>query len=265
MRAVGVTCGAMLRLTLAAIHLMALALGVGALLQRARALAAAEREEQLKRVLFWDNLYGLVAAIWLGSGVWRAFSDVEKGPDYYLSNHVFWTKMLLLAVLLGLEGVAMVTFIRWRICFAKKQPISLDGKRRLLRIHWAEFWLVLGMIAMATLMARGVGVVRPRAASASPALPDGALQRGEAIYFRYCVACHQPDGRGMGGKLAADFIATPARLAKPEAALVETVANGVPGTAMRAFGGELERADLRDVVTFLRQRFGPKADARAVP
>ena len=246
----------MLRLTLAAVHLMALALGIGALLQRARALAAAEREEQLKRVLFWDNLYALVAVIWLGSGVWRAFSSVEKGSAYYLSNHVFWTKLLLLAILLGLEGVAMVTFIGWRIRLAKKQPISLERKGRLLRIHWAEFWLVLGIIAMATLMARGVGVVPPRAASASVPLPDASLQRGEALYVRYCVTCHQPDGRGLNGKLAADFVATPARLAKPESALVESVTSGVPGTAMRAFGGELDRAQIRDVVLFLRKRFG---------
>ena len=36
----------MLRLTLAAIHLMGLALGLGALMQRTRALAVTEGEEQ---------------------------------------------------------------------------------------------------------------------------------------------------------------------------------------------------------------------------
>jgi putative membrane protein len=246
----------MLRLTLAAVHLMALALGIGALLQRARALAAAEREEQLKRVLFWDNLYGLVAVIWLGSGVWRAFGGLEKGTDYYLSNHAFWGKMLLLAALLGLEAVAMVTFVGWRIRFAKKQPISLERKGLLLGIHWAEFWLALGIIAMATLMARGVGVVPSRTAS-TLAEPDAALRRGEALYHRYCVTCHQLDGRGLGGKLAADFVADPARLAKPDSVLAEKVANGVPGTAMRGLGGELDPAQIHDVVLFVRQRFGP--------
>jgi len=248
----------MLRLTLAAVHLMALALGIGALMQRARALAAAEREEQLERVLFWDNLYGLVAVIWLGSGVWRAFGGLEKGTDYYLSNHAFWGKMLLLAALLGLEGVAMVTFVGWRIRLARKQPISLAGKSRLLRIHWAEFWLALGIIAMATLMARGVGVVPRRTAAAAVAKADAGLERGEALYQRYCVACHQPDGRGLGGKLAADFVGDPARLARPDTELERAVANGVPRTAMRAFGGELDPAQIHDVVLFLRQRFGPR-------
>ncbi len=251
----------MLKLALAAVHLMALALGIGALMQRARALSVAEREEHLKRVLFWDNLYGAVAVVWLGSGVWRAFGGVEKGTDYYLSNHAFWGKLLLLAVLLALEGVAMATFIRWRIRLAKKQPVSLEGKVRLLRIHWAEFWLAIGIILMATLMARGVGVV-PEKSAAAPPTEAVALSRGEGIYRRYCVTCHQPDGRGLDGKLAADFVLDPTRLAKPDAALAASIANGVPGTTMRAFGGELDATGIEQVLLYLRRQFGQASTRR---
>jgi putative membrane protein len=249
-----------LKLALATIHLMSLALGLGALFQRARALSAAEREEDLPRVFLWDNLYALVAMVWLGSGLFRAFGGFEKGSDYYLSNHSFWGKMLLLAILLGHEGVAMVTFIRWRIRLKKKEPISLANKSRLIRIHWAEFWCVVGMIFFATLMARGVGtIVKKPAAGASPAEALALeMKSGEAVYRRYCIQCHQLDGRGLDGKLAADFVADRSRLAKPDAVLEKSVAHGVPKTAMAGFAGELDEDQIRSVVRYVRATFGDK-------
>jgi len=243
-----------LRLALAAVHLLSLALGVFALTQRTRALAAAERNDELKPVFFWDGAYGAVAITWLGSGLWRAFGGVEKGSDYYLSNHAFWTKMLLLAALLVLEGILAVTFVRWRMLVKKGAPVSLANKARLVRFHYAELWLVLGMIVMATLMARGVGVVKPKtsgAAAASAASVD--LEAGERVYRRYCVTCHQVDGRGLDGKLAADFSK---RLDKPDAVLRASVANGVPGTAMAAFRGELDEAQIANVVAYVRKTYG---------
>jgi len=253
----------MLGFVLAAVHLMSLALGVLSLTERARALAAAERDEHLKPVFFWDGAYGLVAIVWLGSGLWRAFGGVEKGSDYYLSNHVFWTKMLLLGILLVLEGYLAFTFVRWRIHLKKKEPVSLAHKARLVRFHYAEFWLILGMVAMATLMARGVGVVKAKSNAAAPETDDARnaseLAIGERVYRRYCVTCHQFDGRGQNGKLAADFRADPKRLAKPDTELRVIVANGVPGTAMRAFGAELDAREISHVVRYVRTRFGPNA------
>jgi putative membrane protein len=228
--------------------LLSLALGVLSLTARARALAAAERDEDLEPVFFWDAVYGLVAVVWIGSGLWRAFGGVEKGTDYYLSNHVFWTKMLLLAVLLVLEGILAATFVRWRIRRRKREPVSLEKKARLVRFHWAEFWLLLGMITMAALMARGIGVVKAKPSA------ERDLATGESIYRRYCVSCHQVDGRGLEGKLAADFRA-PKRLAKPDSALVKSVTDGIPGTAMPAFRRELDDAEIRSVLAYVRKTY----------
>ncbi len=252
----------MLGLALAAVHLMSLALGVLCLVQRARSLAVAERDEHLKPVFFWDAAYGAVAIVWLGSGLWRAFGGVEKGSNYYLSNHVFWTKMLLLGVLIALEIVLAVTFVRWRVQLRKKEPVSFARKRRLVRFHYAQFWLMLGMVTMATLMARGIGVVKAKpsaASSTADAQVAAELESGERVYRRYCVTCHQVDGRGQNGKLAADFRGDPKRLAKPDGELRSVIANGVPGTAMRAFGGELEDAEIRAVLRYVRTRFGATA------
>jgi len=255
-----------LRVVLATVHLLSLAIGVLALTARARALAAAQRSDGLKPVFFWDAVYGLDAIVWIGSGLFRAFGGFEKGTDYYLSNHVFWTKMLLLGVLLVLESILAVTFVRWRVRVRKNEPVSLENRARLVRFHWAEFWLLLGMITMATLMARGIGVVKARAGTESssgdpgPTSVERELATGENVYRRYCVSCHQPDGRGLDGKLAADF-RDPMRLARPDAALEKSVADGVAGTAMPAFRRELDAAEIRSVVAYVRRTYAPKTEA----
>lgn len=141
----------------AIVHLIALPLGVAVLFLRAGALAAAQDNVQLKRVFFWDNLYGVTALLWIGSGLLRAFAGLDKGTQYYLHNHAFWTKMLLLAVVLGAEFVPMKAFIGYRKQVAKGIPVSFHKRRVLVMHHWIELWAIVGMVAMAVLMARGVG------------------------------------------------------------------------------------------------------------
>jgi mono/diheme cytochrome c family protein len=70
------------------------------------------------------------------------------------------------------------------------------------------------------------------------------------------MPCHQADGRGYAGKVAADFVADRSRLAKSDAALAQSIAHGVPGTLMRGFGKELGEGDIRDVLFYIRQSFG---------
>jgi len=249
----------MFTVVLAALHLLALVAGVTVLVLRAKALAAVERPEQLKRVFFWDNLYALVALFWLGSGAFRAFGGFEKGTDYYLGNHVFWTKMLLLLVLLGAESVALVSFVKARIRLARGDSVSLANKARLIRLHWVELAAIFGMVLMAVLMARGVG--GRSSAAVAGAAAGGAGERealvaqGEAVYRVRCLACHQADGRGAEGKLAADFVADRSRLAKSDSALAHSIENGVPRTAMIGFGAQLSERDIDAVIAYLRERF----------
>lgn len=245
----------MLAVALAAVHLLSLVAGVAVLVMRAKALAAVERPEQLKPVFFWDNLYALVALFWLGSGAFRAFGGFEKGTDYYLGNHVFWTKLALLLVLLGAESVALVAFVKARIRLARGEAVSLAKKALLIRLHWVELAAVFGMVLMAVLMARGVGSVAASTASVSGESREALVARGEAVYRVRCLACHQADGRGAEGKLAADFVGDRSRLAKSDAALARSIEHGVPKTAMIGFGGQLSEEDVRGVIAYLRARF----------
>jgi putative membrane protein len=247
--------GPLLPALASAIHLGSLAGAVACLFLRLRALEGPFDGPGLKRVFAADNAYGLLAATWIGSGIWRAFGGLEKGTDYYLQNHLFWGKVLLVVATVGLEILPVVTFIGWRVRTGRGEPVDTARVPLLRKIHWAELGAVALVIPLASLMARGVGV--PRAAlAADPA--SLLLAQGERIYGQRCATCHQADGRGFDGKLAADFAGDKARLAKDDATLLGSIEKGVPGTAMRGFGGELDEAQRRAVLGYIRRRFGGK-------
>ena len=250
---------AMASLVLATVHLLSLALGVALLVLRGKTLEQVKSEKDLDRVFTWDNLYGILALFWIGSGLLRAFGGFEKGTDYYLSNHVFWTKLVFVLVLLGCETPILAALIRFRVRKAKGQAVDLGGLPRLVRLHWFELGSIFVVVIAATLMARGVGTVSSVDSTARPAgaavAGGGDVSRGAAVYRSMCIACHQADGRGADGRLAADFTTDRSRLAKSDDALVASILNGVPGTSMVPFGGRLTEADARDVLAYLRAEF----------
>ncbi len=78
------------------------------------------------------------------------------------------------------------------------------------------------------------------------------VERGKKIYDASCAACHGANGEGGVGKpIAGSKIATGSTDGHLEVAV-----NGVPGTAMQAFGGILNDLDMAAVVTYQRNAFG---------
>lgn len=85
------------------------------------------------------------------------------------------------------------------------------------------------------------------------------IAAGEKVYRFYCVACHQPDGRGLpvpGG--AANFVDDKSRLAKSDAELLKIIADGLEAKAMPAFGAILNNNQRRAVLAYIRATFGEK-------
>ena len=148
----------MLRWILAALHLLALGIGLGAVWARARALRSPlEIRENLQRVFLTDALWGVAAFLWISTGLWRFLGGLEKGTGYYLQNHVFLTKMALLVLILVLEVSPIVTLIRWRKTAAAGMPGDYRAARRLATISRIQVWIIVLMVFAATAMARGVG------------------------------------------------------------------------------------------------------------
>lgn len=143
---------------LSTFHLIALVLGLPGVFLRGRALRALQTDPTaIKRVLLADNLWGVAALLWLGTGAARLFGTAEKGTGYYLHSGSFLLKMALFGLVFALELWPMITFITWRIRQGKGQPIDTSRAGLLSRVNDVELALVLAMPFVASMMARGIG------------------------------------------------------------------------------------------------------------
>lgn len=149
----------MLRWLLAALHLLALGIGLGAAWARGRALRQPLDAAAVQRVLHADSWWGLSALLWISTGLFRALGGWEKGAAYYFHNHFFLAKMGLLLVVLALEIWPMVTLIKWRIAAAKGTPFDASRAPAMSRISFVQAGLIVLMVLAATAMARGCGSV----------------------------------------------------------------------------------------------------------
>jgi putative membrane protein len=139
---------------LSAIHVLTLALGLGAVFLRGRALAEVLDDAGWKRLLAADTAWGVAAFLWIASGVGRVFFG-GKAPDFYWRNGFFWVKLTLFAAVFALEVVPMTTFLRVRASRSHGTPMPRFSVPLLRRLNTAEFVLVIAIVVMATLMARG--------------------------------------------------------------------------------------------------------------
>ena len=83
---------------------------------------------------------------------------------------------------------------------------------------------------------------------------DELMERGEKVYNTNCAACHMANGEGMGATFPA--LKGGAITTGPVADHIDIVVNGKSGTAMAAFGAQLDDAALAAVVTYERNAWG---------
>jgi putative membrane protein len=139
---------------LSAIHVLTLALGLGAVFARGRALAGRLDEAGWKHLLAADNAWGVAAALWIASGLGRLFWG-GKELTFYTHNGLFWTKLALFGVIFALEMKPMMTFIRVRSVRQRGSALPSIPLETLKRINAAEFRLVIVIVVVAAFMARG--------------------------------------------------------------------------------------------------------------
>ena len=139
---------------LSAIHVLTLALGLGAIYTRGRALAGPLDEAGWKRLLAADNAWGAAAALWIASGLARVFFG-GKEPSFYWGNGFFWIKMALFALVFALDIAPMTTFIRVRSAQRRGTPLPQFSVAAYRRINAIELRLVVAIVLAATFMARG--------------------------------------------------------------------------------------------------------------
>ncbi|WEV78796.1 c-type cytochrome [Janibacter cremeus] len=168
-----------------------------------------------------------------GDGAWaevgmdvppRDFTDSEWMSSQ--SDGVFYT-----SIQRGVPGTAMPSFAD--------------------RLSEKEIWAAVAYI-------RGLS---PRVALDAP-MGSEDVEKGKELYAATCAGCHGANGDGEGDAAAA-FGTQPRALNNPgwlnsksDDELINTVTQGLPNTAMPAFGDQLTYDDTRSIVRYLRQMAG---------
>ena len=142
----------------AAFHFLALGIGLPSIYLRGRALKGRLDAEGLRRLFMADNVWGAAAALWIATGLLRAFAGLEKGTAFYMASRLFWVKLDLFLLIFVLEIWPMVTFIRWRRQVRSGQTPNTSRARTFYILTHAEMALVVIIVFVATFMARGFGV-----------------------------------------------------------------------------------------------------------
>ena len=138
----------------------------------------------LRRAFVGDAWWGVAAAAWLVTGLWRLFAGAEKSTGYYLTSQLFWLKMTLFLGLVALEIWPMMTLMAWRRKTADPNPRDAG---RIEVISYVQCAFVVAIVLVAAGMARGYGSAadprRPRrAARASrPGAPGADTTSAAAV------------------------------------------------------------------------------------
>jgi len=148
----------MLSAIVAALHLLALAIGLPSVALRGRALAGPLDGPGLRRLFAADTWWGVAALVWITTGLARAFGGLEKGTQFYLASPLFWVKMALLGGIILLEIWPMTTFIRWRLAVSRGGKPDVQRVRQLWIVNHVQMLLAIAMIFVASFMARGFGL-----------------------------------------------------------------------------------------------------------
>ena len=139
----------------AALHFIALGIGLPSVFLRGRALKGSLDADGLRRLFAADLVWGVAAALWLATGLLRAFAGLEKGASFYLESHLFWLKMVLFLTIVALEIWPMLTFMRWRAAVRAGEQPDTGRARALYIINHVQLGIVVLMVFVASFMARG--------------------------------------------------------------------------------------------------------------
>ena len=110
---------------------------------------------------------------------------------------------------------------------------------------------------LASLAALAEAVRAFHAPQPEPEIPQAVLELGSRVYAERCAQCHGPNG-GADGTASAQFPIAPAnfRAQRPSiAASLRALRNGVDGTPMAPWAGELPEAELSAVAYYVRTFF----------
>jgi copper transport protein len=186
-------------------------------------------------------------------GIAPPLADVPPPPPRFGPAGV--AGLVLLAI--GLSGLILAAFARGGAIRKEAAGLGTIG-------------LALGLVLV--LQARIAS--QDSLASTGPvslaAVDPAAVVRGEPLFAANCASCHGATGRG-DGPAAAQLNPPPADLtaihafAHPDEVYQYWIENGIPGSAMPGFAGELSPEQTRDIIAYIRDLQNDASLARDAP
>lgn len=130
---------------------------------------------------------------------------------------------------------------------------------------------VVAKLQAAAAPAPAAAPAAPAAAGAFVKASDEQMKRGAAVYARTCIACHQPTGKGLP-PVFPSISETPIVVGNPELP-IKFILQGLMGpitvggmtyNSMMPPVAGVNDQDISDVLTYVRQSFGNKANPVSV-
>ena len=145
--------------SVAYIHYLSFMICFGALIYERISLKINPNRRESISMVIADIIYGIAGIALLTSGIYRVIK-YGQGADFYTQNPIFWTKIIIFALVGSLSLYPTITYILWAIPLSKgKLPeVTSNLVTRLKLIISIELVGFSFIPLFATLMARGIGM-----------------------------------------------------------------------------------------------------------
>ena len=145
--------------SVAYIHYLSFMICFGALVyERISIKPDPNRQESISMVIA-DIVYGIAGIALLVSGIYRVLK-FGQGSEFYTQNPIFWTKIVVFALVGSLSLYPTITYVLWAIPLSKGSlpKVTQNLVSRLKLIINIELIGFASIPLFATLMARGIGL-----------------------------------------------------------------------------------------------------------
>ena len=142
------------------IHYLSFMLCFGALIFERISLKANPNRKEAISLVIADVIYGIAGIALLLSGIYRVIK-FGQGSEFYTQNPIFWTKIIVFALVGSLSLYPTFTYVFWAIPLSKGSlpKVTENLVSRLKLIINIELIGFASIPFLASLMARGIGLV----------------------------------------------------------------------------------------------------------
>ena len=145
--------------SVAYIHYLSFMLCFGALIFERISLKPNPNQKETISMVVADITYGIAGVALLVSGIYRVIK-FGQGSEFYTQNPIFWTKIVIFALVGSLSLYPTITYVLWAIPLREGilPKVTQNLVSRLRLIINIELIGFASIPFLATLMARGAGL-----------------------------------------------------------------------------------------------------------